>query len=103
MTDAIGNELRVGDYVTYPGRQGSSLWLNFGKILEKKMIKAPGWHRDEKIPILIVNRTSKQWKEFDKPSKRRIECFGIMIKIEVTDELRQILQESEGLAKTIPR
>lgn len=30
--DCIGNDVKVGDVITYPGRSGSSLWMNFGKV-----------------------------------------------------------------------
>jgi hypothetical protein len=34
MKDAVGNTLGIGDLIVYPGRQGSSLWLNMGEVLE---------------------------------------------------------------------
>lgn len=34
MRDALGQELVVGDFITYPGRSGSNMWINFGIIKE---------------------------------------------------------------------
>lgn len=31
-TDLLGQKLEIGDVICYPRRQGSSLWMNFGKI-----------------------------------------------------------------------
>jgi hypothetical protein len=32
-TDWLGNEIKVGDHIVYPGRQSSSLWMNHAKVL----------------------------------------------------------------------
>lgn len=39
--DLLGQELKVGDIITYPVRRGSSMWMSFGKIyhLEEKEVK----------------------------------------------------------------
>jgi len=34
MTDALDNEIYVGDTVVYPGRSGSSMWINKSIVLE---------------------------------------------------------------------
>lgn len=34
MNDMIGNEIQVGSVIVYPGRRGSSLWMNVGFVLE---------------------------------------------------------------------
>ena len=34
MKDMLGNEIAVGDMVVYPGRQSSSLWMNYGRVVE---------------------------------------------------------------------
>lgn len=34
MQDMLGNEIAVGDMVAYPGRQSSSLWMNYGRVVE---------------------------------------------------------------------
>lgn len=32
MKDLFGNTIRVGDYIAYPGRGGSSLWVNIARV-----------------------------------------------------------------------
>lgn len=32
MKDALGNLIKVGDYLAYPGHQGSQTWLNIGRV-----------------------------------------------------------------------
>lgn len=34
VKDVLGRTISVGDYVMYPGRQGSSLWVTVGHVLE---------------------------------------------------------------------
>jgi hypothetical protein len=73
FTTFLGQTVKAGDYIAYPGRSGSSLWMNFSKVLKiyevdafysrsKKQtvaqvlrLKATGWHRDEpaKKPSVI--------------------------------------------------
>lgn len=33
-TDFLGKTINVGDTIVYPGRRGSSLWLNWGVVRE---------------------------------------------------------------------
>jgi hypothetical protein len=33
MVDVTGREIQVGDQVVYPGRHGSSMWLNRGYVI----------------------------------------------------------------------
>lgn len=42
--DSIGQELFVNDYVVYPGRTGSALWINYSIItkIENKQIYVKG-------------------------------------------------------------
>lgn len=37
-TDFLGQEIKVQDTVVYPNRQGSSLWMNKGTVLEVKQV-----------------------------------------------------------------
>ena len=32
--DILGQEIKEGDYITYPGRSGSCLWMNFAKVVK---------------------------------------------------------------------
>lgn len=34
MKDFIGREIKQGSYIVYPGRQGSSLWMNLGHVVD---------------------------------------------------------------------
>lgn len=34
MSDFLGREIKQGSYIVYPGRQGSSLWVNLGHVVE---------------------------------------------------------------------
>lgn len=64
--DFLGREIRVGSEVVYPGRQGSSLWLNYGIVQELKTKKS--WRGD--TMVLRVNRiplNRYSW-EFDSPA-----------------------------------
>jgi len=75
ITDSIGQELSAGDFIVYPGRGGSSLWLNFAVI--QKVIK------DKYHPQLSVVVKSQQWND-DAETKRivRIIAIGRVTKID---------------------
>lgn len=32
VTDFLGNEVKVGSEIVYPGRKGSNLWMNYGIV-----------------------------------------------------------------------
>lgn len=34
MQDLLGNEIKVGDMVAYPGRKSSAMWVSVGKVIE---------------------------------------------------------------------
>jgi stress-induced morphogen len=34
MQDLLGNEIKIGDMVAYPGRKSSSMWVSVGKVVE---------------------------------------------------------------------
>ena len=38
MKDFLGNTIKVGSYVAYPGRRGSSLWMNVGRVAEMNTV-----------------------------------------------------------------
>lgn len=42
--DALGNEIKPGDYLAYPGHQGSRHWMNLGRVtgFELDPRKSPG-------------------------------------------------------------
>ena len=33
VKDMLGRNIKKGDYIAYPGRRSSSLWLNYGKVV----------------------------------------------------------------------
>lgn len=58
MKDWLGNEIRPGDLIVYPSRYGSSVNMNFAKILEISSKKTFGIEG----PALIVQKIqSNDW------------------------------------------
>jgi hypothetical protein len=57
--DRIGQKIEVGDTITYPGRSGSSQWLNFSLVTGIKDVKNryTGW-TDSILKVQTV-RTGK--------------------------------------------
>lgn len=61
MKDFLNREIQVGDKIVYPGRMGSSMWLNYAEVKAVKGNK------------LVVSReiTTERWnsklEKFDKP------------------------------------
>lgn len=52
--DCIGNEVRVGDVITYPGRSGSSLWMNFGKVTKITKVKEDSFYNREYTLVQVL-------------------------------------------------
>lgn len=44
----------VGDRVAYPGRSGSSMWMNFGTVVDIVM-RTEFWSKKE-VPVLRIKR-----------------------------------------------
>jgi len=59
--DSLDREIELGDVITYPSRQGSGMWVNFGRVVEIKedylvLKSACKWvtklHKNEKVSRL---------------------------------------------------
>lgn len=59
MKDILGQEIEVGSIVTYPGRQGSSMWMNFAVVYEIK--HGTDW-RGRSYEELLCVRVGKTWR-----------------------------------------
>lgn len=59
--DWLGRDIRVGDAIVYPGRQGSSLWMRVARVLELKTI-LKGFP-EAAYPILKVKTISSNWDD----------------------------------------
>ena len=55
MKDFLNNDINVGDTIVYPGRQGSSLWMNKAKVIGIEMEHRPSWSYHY-VPTLLVQR-----------------------------------------------
>lgn len=53
--DFFGNTIKVGDCIVYPGRQGSSMWMNKGTVM------AIGQKGDPYAPVLQVKKVQTTW------------------------------------------
>jgi len=60
MKDALGKEINVGDTVAYPGRRGSSCWINIGVVTKFCEVDHP-YRSDEKITELKIKKMAKEW------------------------------------------
>lgn len=70
--DYFNNEIKVGDLVLYPNRQGSSLWMNHGTVL------ALG-HTDDKPSIMVKKVTTNYRGEFMGHREVTIQCLNRVI------------------------
>lgn len=59
MTDIIGNEITPGALVAYPGRRGSSLWMNRGRVVEVRQIDK--WGRTRHI-CKVRRQALNEWE-----------------------------------------
>lgn len=57
--DQYNNEIKVGDIITYPGRVGSSLWMNTAVV--ESLDSYVSWRRRESKPRLGVSVFSETY------------------------------------------
>lgn len=56
VEDMMGNELKVGDTIAYPGRSGSSLWMTTSVIIA--IDEYEDYWTKRKMPLLRVVKPS---------------------------------------------
>jgi len=94
FTDMLGQKVRIGDYIVYPGRRGSSCWQNIGRVLRMKN-QAHRWrdnHFTATVKVLSANQNwrTQQWEANDKAGY--ITRLDRVVKIDsIGEELRAIL------------
>jgi hypothetical protein len=82
--DIRGVEIEVGDFIVYPGRGGSSLWMNAGIVTEiEESVQASGG-RTVSVTTLRLMREQHNWKgEFQgyrKSYTRKLERVAVVEK-----------------------
>lgn len=76
--DKLNKEIKVGNVIVYPGRRGSSLWINVAKVVELKYYTD---YRGNRLLKLVVDR-------YDNPRERKtshrtvVECLGRVVVLE---------------------
>jgi len=68
LKDQYGTNLNIGDFITYPQRAGSSIWMNTAMILEFGEYE-DSWS-NEKYPNLKVEILEESWARGLKPGER---------------------------------
>ena len=58
MKDFLDNDINVGDTIVYPGRQGSSLWMNKGKVVGIDVHRYRYGAGLEQASVLMVRKES---------------------------------------------
>jgi hypothetical protein len=48
--DFLGQEIKPGDDIVYPGRQGSGMWMNRAKVLTVDPKDLDGWRVKVQLP-----------------------------------------------------
>jgi len=53
--DYFGNQIEVGDTIVYPGRQGSSLWMNH--MVVTKVTGLPDSFRPDRLHLRVTGKS----------------------------------------------
>lgn len=89
--DGIDQVFEVGDVVAYPGRQGSSMWLNVGLVVELTSQEV-GWN-SRLEPTLKVRKFHPDRKELGRVSTlSRLDRFVKILPMQYSDEIRACLE-----------
>ena len=68
VSDRFDNELKVGDFITYPCRSGSSMWLNEARIVDIKLYS--DFYRGIQPMLIVEVPTTKS--SYDKETRKYI-------------------------------
>lgn len=77
-TDYFGNVIAKGDIIAYPGRGGSSLWMNHGKVIEIVCKKKYHW---ESEPCEMVVKLRIRQLSVETSRTGLIECLDRVINL----------------------
>lgn len=79
VTDYLEQEIHIGDFIVWPGRQGSSLWMNNGTVLG--IAHGKDWN-DREFAKLQVEVNTSNW-DGSKKGKRKttISCVDRVVVI----------------------
>ncbi len=58
--DLLGQEINEGDYVVYPGRSGSSLWINISRVVSIERKTTRWGFKVETFDVLKVINAKRQ-------------------------------------------
>lgn len=72
--DMLGQKISEGDYVAYPGRSGSNLWVNISRVVGIET-KAHWYTADNYDSLKVVNAKSRTGKI------STVECLDRLIKL----------------------
>jgi hypothetical protein len=56
--DQFGNLIEAGDYITYPCRRGSSMWMETGKVMSVTSIE--NYLNEEEVVVKIIGARNKK-------------------------------------------
>lgn len=80
--DFFGNVIKVGDCIVYPGRQGSSMWMNVGTVIAIGS-KPVNMSKMTSKPVLQVKRVQHNlnnefigFKDVEVEILNRVICLG---------------------------
>ena len=59
-TDLLGRQINVGDIITYPGRQSSSMWMNHAIVREILIVDG---FRGESAKLKVTSVHLETWNE----------------------------------------
>lgn len=110
----LGQTISAGDFVAYPVRQGSGMWMSYGVVAE--IAERKSWYQDEPVQVLKVMIASgpERWdhdkriyvKENLKPRKKTIGVIKNVVvldlnTIKLPEEAMTIFRTAQGLAKVL--
>lgn len=79
VNDYLGQEIHLGDFVVYPSRQGSSMWLCRGTVTRVSVTKRPefmnsrlDWSNVKPTYKIQVNKLIVNWRNNTTVGKRKV-------------------------------
>ena len=93
VKDCIGQEIKVGSIIVYPGRRSSSMWMN--KAIVRDMVISKDWRGRDK-DVLYIETVSYSWSlQTYKLVKTKIERIERVTVVGLSEEEFMKLLEGE--------
>ena len=101
-TDQYGTKIQIGDFITYPVRQGSSMWMQTAVVYDIDEVPRWSWRDDSEMDARLKAKivTTKDWRSKEKILKKVTIGCTERVTVLGTPIPRVAIEEIENLSRS---